>query len=261
MYYQVIMSKRPKRNSDVAAKVEQKSLDKSPHIHQREKIKYQLQIRERNDLTERQKVVLETMLDRDTRCVLIDGIYGCAKTYTAVLAALRLMNMGKVDGIIYIRNPVESTTTGKLGYMPGEAGVKMAPYAAPLYDKLDELLPADDITALEKDRRIDIVPLGFVRGRSWNCKAIIVDEASSMSYDDIVLLLSRCGEFTRIFLVGDSLNQNDIGSKSGFRKVFDIFDDMDSKENGVYAFELREKADILRSGFVRFVMTKTGLIK
>lgn len=235
--------------------------DRSPFVSQRSKIDWGLTIRERPDLTDKQKTILDTALHRDTRCVFIDGIWGSAKSYTCILAALKLLNTGRVDQVLYIRNPVEATTTGKLGYLKGDQSEKMAPYAAPLYDKLDEMLTKGDIDRLAKDGRIECIPLGFVRGRNWNCKAIVVDEASSMTWDDLLLLLSRCGEFTRIFFIGDSVNQNDIGSKAGFRHMVTTFDDPDSRAHGIFAFELRETADIVRSGFLRYVMGKTGVIK
>lgn len=238
-----------------------KTPDTSPQVYQRSKIDWTLNIRERNDLTERQKAILEAALHKDTRCVFIDGVWGSGKTFLAVLAALKMLNAGRVDQLLYIRNPIEATTTGKLGYLKGDQSDKMAPYCAPLHDKLDEMLAKPDIDRLVKDARVECIPLGFIRGRSWNCKAIIVDEASSMTWDDLLLLLSRCGEFTRIFFIGDSLNQNDVGSKAGFRHMFNTFDDMDSKENGIWTFELREATDIVRSRFLRYVMAKTGVIK
>lgn len=238
-----------------------KAADKSPKVFQREKISYDLHIRERDDLTEKQIAILKTALDKNTKGIWIDGIYGSGKTFLAVLASLKLLSQGKVDQIIYIRNPVESSTTGKLGFLKGELSEKMSPYASIVYDKLDELLPPSEIELLKNEVRVDAIPLGFCRGKSWNCKAIIVDEASSMSADDLTLLLTRCGEFTKIFLIGDSHNQNDIGAKAGFRKLFDIFNDEDSRNNGVFCYELHEKNDIVRSGFVRFVLEKLGIIK
>lgn len=235
--------------------------DRSPQIPQRDKIDFQLSIRERDDLTERQKIILETMVDKHTRCVFIDGVYGSGKTYLATLAALKLLNTGRVDELIYIRNPLESSSSGKIGFIPGSISEKMAPYAAPFWDKLNEFLPTSDIVKLEKDNRFQALPLGFVRGRSWNCKAIIVDEASSLSWDDLILIMTRCGEFTRLFLIGDSLNQNDLGNKSGFRKMFELFGDEQSMQQGIFTFELREKTDIVRSAFLRFLMERVGLIK
>ncbi len=240
---------------------EQRKVDKSVRVFQRDKIKIDLTIRERDDFTERQKVILEVMADKATRCVFIDGIFGSGKTFLAVLGALKLLNEGKVDEILYIRNPIESSSTGKLGFLKGDLDEKFSIYTVPLIDKLQEMLPSDQIAALQKDKRIDSVPIGYIRGRNWNCKAVIVDEAAGLTRDDIILLLSRCGEFTRIFLIGDSLNQNDIGTKSGFRDIFNQFEDDESKDNGVYTFELRQATDIVRSKFVKFCMLKLGIIR
>lgn len=245
---------RKKSSSEVGKK------DTSPRVYQREKITHELNIRERDDLTEKQIAILKAAIDKDTRCIMVDGIYGSAKSYTAVLAALKLLNQKKVDQIIYVRNPVESSTTGRLGYLKGDLDSKMEPYASILYDKLEELLPKGDFDFLVNDGRLEAIPLGFTRGKSWACKAIIVDESSSMTYEDFVLLLTRCGEFTRIFFIGDSFNQADI-KNSGFRKIFDKFNDEESKKNGIHCFELTEAADIVRSGFVRFVLERLEIIK
>lgn len=235
--------------------------DSSLHVTQRPKISFTLGIKERTDLTEKQKSILEIAANKNTKCVFIDGLYGSSKSYLAVLSSLKLLNAKRVDEIIFIRNPVESSTTGKIGFIPGTSEEKMAPYNAILFDKLEEMLSESDIARLKKDNRISCHPVGFVRGRSWNCKAVIVDEASSMTWDDLFLILTRCGEFTRIFFIGDSVNQNDIGAKSGFRKMFNLFNDQESKDFGIHCFELREYSDIVRSGLLRFVMEKAGLIK
>lgn len=235
--------------------------DKSISVPQKEKINFELCIRERDDLTEKQKVIIETMLDKQTKCVFIDGYWGTSKSFLSVLSSLKLLNNKKIDGILYVRNLVEASRMGEVGVLPGSLEERTAPYNAILYEKLDEMLPKEQVKALIKDGRIECVPLSFVRGRSWNCKAIIVDEAASMSFDDLLLILSRCGPYTKIFVIGDSANQNDIGNQSGFRKMFETFDDLESKENGVFAFELRDGKDIIRSGFVRFLMEKTGIIK
>jgi len=235
--------------------------DKSMHVTQRPKISFSLNIKGREDLTEKQKQIVEIATKRGTKCIFIDGLYGTSKSYLSVYSSLKLLNDKKIDEIIFIRNPVESSTTGKIGFIPGTSEEKMAPYNAILFDKLEEMLAESDIQKLKKDNRINCYPVGFVRGRSWNCKAIIVDEASSMTWDDLFLVLTRCGEFTRIFFVGDSVNQNDIGSKSGFRKMFEMFNDDESREFGIHCFELREYNDIVRSGLLRFVMEKAGLIK
>jgi predicted ribonuclease YlaK len=235
--------------------------DQSPRVHQRNKIDYELNIRQRTDLTERQKVILEAALDRDTRCIMIDGIWGTGKSMLATQAALMLLNSGRCKTLLYVRSPVEASIHSRVGFLSGDLAEKMAPYTAVLTEKLEELLPKEDIDRLIKDDRIQCIPTGFLQGRSYNCAAIIVDEAASMSWDDLMLIISRCGPFTRIFFLGDTINQVYLSDKSGFKRFIDAFNDDESKENGVYTFELKEAHDIVRSPFLQFVMRKVGVIK
>lgn len=234
--------------------------DNSPTVPQREKIKGSFTIKENFKLTEKQQQIIERGLDPKLRCLMIDGIWGSSKSYLATLISLNLLLSKKIDQILFVRNPIESSTTGKLGYLKGGIEEKLAPYNEIFFNKIDELLSKPDIEKLNKDNRLACLPLGFCRGLSWNCKAVIVDECASMTYDDFLLLLSRCGPFTRIFFIGDSLNQNDIGSRSGFSTIFKLFSDEESKQNGIYTFELKDESDIVRSGFVRFIMKKLGKI-
>jgi len=239
-----------------------KAADKSPKVFQRDKISYDLHIRERDDLTSKQVDILKAALDKDTRAVAVDGLFGSGKTYIAVLAALKLLQQKKVDQIIYVRNPIESTKSGKVGFLKGELSEKLAPYTCIVYDKLEELLPPSEIELLKEENRVDSTSVGFVQGKNWACKAVIVDESSNLAWEDCIMLLTRCGEFTRIFFVGDSVNQNYLAKdQSGFRKMFDKFNDQESRDNGFHCFELKEAADIVRSGFVRFVLEKLEIIK
>lgn len=235
--------------------------DHTVHVHQREKIAFSLNIRERQDLTERQKVILEAALDKDTRCVMIDGIWGTGKSYLATLAALKLLDTGRAKSILYVRSPIEASVHSRVGFLSGDLNEKMAPYTAVLNEKLEELLPKADIDRLIKDERIQCIPTGFLQGRSYNCAAIIVDEAASMSWEDLMLIISRCGQFTRIFFLGDTVNQVYLSDKSGYARFVKAFEDEESKEHGIYTFELREAHDIVRSPFLRFVMRKVGVIK
>lgn len=242
------------------SKTRTKKTDTSPTVSQNNKITSELTIKDRSDLTPKQVEILKTALDKNTKCIFIDGIFGSGKTWLATLASLKLLNQKKVDQILYIRNPVESSTTGKLGFLKGDINEKIGPYADIFLDKLEELLPKSQVDYLQKDNRIECIPLGFTRGKSWNCKAIIVDEASCMSYADILLLLTRCGEFTKVFFIGDQKNQSDI-KNGGLGEMMSKFNDEISKENGIFCFELNEKEDIVRSKFVRFILEHLGIVK
>lgn len=226
--------------------------DTSPIIPQRNKIRNSLTIFQR-ELTEKQKQFLELASDKNTKLLFVSGPAGSSKTYLAVYHALNLLNQRRVSDIVYIRSAVESADS-KLGFLPGEADDKMAPYLQPLLDKLVELLPKSDIDALQKDNRISAVPVGFLRGLNWNAKVIIADEAQNMTYKELFTLITRTGEFSKMIILGDP-EQSDINGKSGFIKMLSHFDDEESRENGIHVFRFNDN-DIVRSGLVHFIIKK-----
>lgn len=228
------------------------SKDNSPVIPQKQKIKNELTILER-ELTDKQKEFVKIALDKNTKMIFVAGPAGCSKTYSSVYVSLLLMNQKRISDILYLRSAVESCDS-KIGYLPGEEKEKMAPYMQPLLDKLDELLPRGEVNQLQQDGRIGSVPIGFLRGLNWNAKCIIADEAQNCSYKELVTLITRTGEFCKVFVLGDP-DQVDIGNKSGFMKLFDKFNDQESKDNGIYTFTFTEE-DIVRSGLVKFIIKK-----
>jgi len=226
--------------------------DNSPIIPQRNKIKNLLTIHQR-ELTENQKKFLEIALDKTTKIVFVAGPAGTSKTYMSVYSALNLLNQRRVSDLIYIRSAVESSDS-KLGFLPGEAEEKMIPYIQPLMDKLVELIPKGDIDVLTKEERITSIPVGFLRGLNWNAKVIIADEAQNMTFKEIFTLITRIGEFSKMFILGDP-DQSDINGKSGFTKMIGYFDDEESRQNGIHVFKFTEN-DIVRSGLVQFIIKK-----
>lgn len=227
--------------------------DKSVIIPQRTKINFDLDIYQRSDLTPKQKEFLNIALDKNTKMMFIDGPAGTSKTYLSILAGLQLINTRRISDIIYVRSAVESSDS-KLGFLPGSSSEKMAPYIQPLLDKLEELLPKRDIDALLKEQRVSGMPVGFLRGLSWNAKVIVCDEAQNMGKKELITLITRLGEFSKIFVSGDIL-QSDINGKSGFKPIFDLFNDEISRTNGIYCFQFT-KDDVVRSGILKFILEK-----
>jgi len=226
--------------------------DTSPKIYQRSKLKIELNIFER-ELNEKQKQFIDIALDKNTKLIFVSGPAGTSKTYISIYAVLKLLNLKKISDLLYLRSAVESSDS-KLGFLPGEASEKMAPYIQPLLEKLSELLPKGQVDLLEKEQRIDSIPLGFLRGLNWNAKAIVADEAQNMTQKEIITLLTRTGEFSRVFILGDP-DQSDIGIKSGFTKVMNVFDDEESRNQGIHVFKFTED-DIVRSGLVKYIIKK-----
>lgn len=226
--------------------------DNSPIIPQKNKIKSELTIYHR-ELNEKQKQFIDLATDKNTKIIFISGCAGTSKTYISILSILMLLNQKKISDLLYLRSAVESADS-KIGFLPGEASEKMAPYLQPLLEKLNELLPKSEVDMLEKDGRISSIPIGFLRGLNWNAKGIVADECQNMTQRELITLITRIGEFSKVFIIGDP-DQSDIGNKSGFNKVMNLFDDEDSRNNGIFTFKFTEE-DIVRSGVVKYIIKK-----
>lgn len=179
-------------------------------------------------------------------------------TFMSVLAGLESLNSRKTSDIIYIRSAVESTES-RIGFIPGSEAEKISPYLQPLVDKLHEFLQKPDIDYLLKNEKVSGRHTGYLRGLSWNTKFIILDEAQNASHKELVTALTRVGQFSKMIVIGDSM-QNDINGKSGFKGIYDLFDDEDSRNNGIFCLKLYPE-DIVRSGIVQYIVKKIGVYK
>jgi phosphate starvation-inducible protein PhoH len=126
-------------------------------------------------------------------------------------------------------------------------------------DKLEELLPRSDIEVLKKDNRITGIPVGFLRGRNWNAKVVIGDEAQNCSFKELVTLITRIGEFSKVFILGDP-GQSDINGRSGFIRMIELFGDESDKAEGIHVFRFTAD-DIVRSRLVRHIVKKLEKVK
>lgn len=228
-----------------------KARDTSVHVNQREKVAFDLQIRE-FPWSERQKLFIEDMQAKSTKVMFLQGPAGSAKSLLAVYCALQALKAKKIGEIIYIRQPVESSKFS-LGFLKGDLMEKMTPYLMPLQDKLGELLTKTDIDKLEKEARIKSAPIGHLRGRTFNNCYMIVDEAQNLSQEDILLVMTRLGKFGKLIMSGDIM-QPDI-KNSAFQKIADMFDDEESAQRGIRNFQFG-KEDIFRNEILAFIIEK-----
>jgi len=241
---------------EIQANVQLKK-DTSPYVHQKGKIDFSLNIKE-IPWTEKQKEIIDTVIEKKANMTLIDGIWGSGKTLMAVYTCLKLLSMKKISNILYVRNIVQSGT-GTLGWLGGDLQTRLSPYFVPLNQKLEQLLPTNQVKKLVQEQIVEAQPVALLRGTSYDAYGIIIDEMGCMSKEDIMLTLSRVGKFSYVFGVGDSW-QVDI-KNSGFRNIFDAFNDEESKENKIYTFELQEEMDVMRSDFLKYVMKKVRAMK
>ena len=210
--------------------------------------------------TDKQKQFIEIALNKETKILFVNGPAGSAKTLLSVYSSLKLLNEKRISDIIYIRSAVESSDS-KLGFLPGDADEKLHFYNLPFIEKLDELLPRTEVDKLEKDKKISMYPVNYARGMSWSSKCVIFDEAQNSTQKEIITVLTRLGQFSKCFVLADP-QQTDLpmGRSGAFERMYDLFNDDESKKNGVFTFKLDEE-DILRSELTKFLVKKIKNIK
>lgn len=196
--------------------------------------------------TRNQKKMIEAIEDNDI--VFAVGPAGTGKTYTAVALAVRALKNRWVKKIILTRPAVEAGES--LGFLPGDLKEKIDPYLRPLYDALDDMLPADKLAQFMATRVIEIAPLAFMRGRTLDNAFIILDEAQNCSTMQIKMFLTRLGPSAKCIITGD-LSQIDLPfhQKSGLRRAIDLLKHLE----GIGLVEL-DADDVVRHRLVREII-------
>lgn len=217
-------------------------------------LNHKIRFKERKfKFTENQIDFLKTAFDPQTKLLFLSGPAGTAKTYMAAYSALQLMVDSDLQkDILYIRSIAESAQRS-MGALPGDLKEKFAVFASPFYDKLDEILHVTDIKFLREKGMFDCIPVNYVRGANWSDTIVIVDEAQNFSHSELLTVLTRIGENSKIIICGDAM-QSDINN-SGFAHIFNVFNDEESQNNGVVCKQFTAD-DIKRSEIVKFIVSK-----
>ena len=196
--------------------------------------------------TENQKKLVAAAEKNDV--VFAIGPAGTGKTYTAVALAVRALKNKWVKKIVLTRPAVEAGES--LGFLPGDLKEKIDPYLRPLYDALDDMIPADKLQYYMTNRVIEIAPLAFMRGRTLDNAFIILDEAQNTTDLQLKMLLTRIGPSAKAIITGD-LSQVDLPKhqRSGLYKALDILKDID----GIGIIKLNE-SDVVRHRLVKQII-------
>ena len=149
--------------------------------------------------TAAQKAYVQALLKNELSFGI--GPAGTGKTYLAVAVAVSMFITGRVDKIILSRPAVEAGE--RLGFLPGDMKEKVDPYMQPLYDALNDFLPAKQMTKLMDDKAIEIAPLAFMRGRTLANAFVVLDEAQNATTMQMKMFLTRLGEGSRMVITGD----------------------------------------------------------
>ena len=172
------------------------------------------------------------------------GPAGTGKTYLSIALAVRALKEKQAKKIILSRPAVEAGE--KLGFLPGDMKDKIDPYLQPLYDALEDMIPAVKLQDMMEKRIIQIAPLAFMRGRTLSDAVVILDEAQNTTPAQIRMFLTRMGWNTKMIITGD-MTQVDLPREhqSGLREAIRILKDVE----GISFVELTKK-DIVRHKLV-----------
>ena len=196
--------------------------------------------------TANQKMLVNACEKNDV--VFAIGPAGTGKTYTAVALAVRALKNKQVKKIILTRPAVEAGES--LGFLPGDLKEKIDPYLRPLYDALDDMIPADKLGYYMSTRTIEIAPLAYMRGRTLDNAFIILDEAQNTNDLQIKMFLTRIGPNAKAIITGDP-SQVDLpkNQHSGLFRAARLLKHID----GIGHIELGEE-DVVRHKLVKAII-------
>ena len=177
------------------------------------------------------------------------GPAGSGKTYTAIALAVRALKNKEVKRIILTRPAVEAGE--KLGFLPGDMKEKLDPYLQPLYDALNDMIPAAKLQKYIDEGTVQIAPLAFMRGRTLDNAFVILDEAQNTTLPQLKMFLTRMGRNAKFIVTGD-ITQIDLPRKSdsGLVKTMGLLKNIEGI--GIIEFD---KGDIIRHKLVQHIVS------
>lgn len=162
---------------------------------------------------------------RTSEMVIGTGPAGSGKTYVAAAHAAELLATRQIERVILSR-PLVTIDEENIGFLPGKLEQKMEPWTAPIFDVFRERLGQERLITLQKEQRIQVIPFGFMRGRTFKDGLVLIDEAQNMSPEQAKALVTRIGENCTYCINGD-LSQSDRKGPNGLALLLDMIDRYD----------------------------------
>ena len=203
--------------------------------------------------TANQRKMVDSIIKNDI--IFAIGPAGTGKTYTAVALAVRALKNKEIKRIILTRPAVEAGES--LGFLPGDLKEKIDPYLRPLYDALDDMIPAEKLKVYLENRTIEIAPLAFMRGRTLDNCFVILDEAQNATDMQLKMFLTRMGPTAKFIVTGD-VTQIDLPKKqqSGLHTALRILNEI----KGIDIIYLNGD-DVVRHKLVKNILRAYGDIQ
>ena len=199
------------------------------------------------DITPRnvnQEDLMIALADDSQHIVFATGPAGCGKTMIATLAAIKALKAGEVEKIVITR-PNVAVDDKDIGFLPGDILKKMTPWMMPILDVFAEYYDSAEIQYMLEENIIEMVPIAFIRGRTFKNAFILVDEAQGTTANSMLSILTRIGENSKMVVTGD-LAQSDRGKDNGLADFLARFES--SNHISVVKFE---KSDVERHPVVK----------
>ena len=195
--------------------------------------------------TEGQKKYIDAVMQNDLTFCL--GPAGTGKTYLAVAAAASMLKQGHAKRLVLARPAVEAGE--RLGFLPGDLQAKVNPYLRPLFDALHDMMDFEQVKRFMLSDVIEVIPLAFMRGRTLNDSAIILDEAQNTTASQMLMFLTRLGHNSKMIVTGD-VTQIDLPRDvpSG------LVDAMEKLRNQRHRNHRTGRADIVRHRLVQSIV-------
>lgn len=201
--------------------------------------------------TENQKLFLESLNSPISQVVVCHGSAGTGKTLLSCQEAIRSFLNNHADGIIITRPAI--CADEDLGFLPGDTDDKMKPFITPIRDCLEKILSKSYVEQMVQRSQIQIVPLAFMRGRTFENKFIIADEMQNSTIEQMKMLLTRLGKGSKLAVVGDP-NQTD--RKIRYNGLGDLITRLTENVDNISRIQMikLEEKDIQREAVVREVL-------
>jgi phosphate starvation-inducible protein PhoH and related proteins len=199
--------------------------------------------------TRRQEEFVNLLKDKNKKIILVCGPAGTGKTLLSTQYGMKNFLLGVYEKLVFTRPSV--AVDESIGFLPGSLEEKMAPWIRPIYDVINQFISQKEIEYLVEDKKIEIAPLGFMRGRTFKNTWIVADEMQNSTIEQMKMLMTRLGENSRLIITGD-LEQSDLHRRMNGLDDF-LIRFRGKRSDSISSFEF-ENNDIQREDVIKEIL-------